>query len=155
MAMRNAGLFKLVVATPFLLLAAGCDIFNVVPSLPQTWILTNNAAQVAEVVVSPFTNSGTFGETADSPGWFVDVGGCQFPLNVGGNITHTGQGDHWTFVGLTGSGCGAQVLGMGEGYANGDFPNSNQLLNGTLSLIQTDPFGTATRNGTWTAVRIN
>ena len=80
---------------------------------------------------------------------------CTLQPEVGGNITHTGQGDHWTFVGLTGSGCGAQVLGMGEGYANGDFPNANQLQNGTLSLTQTDPFGTTTRDGTWTAVRIN
>ena len=90
MAMRNAGLLRLVLATPFLLLTAGCDIFDVVDESPQSWALTNNAKQVATVVVSPFANSGTFGETADSPGWFVDVGGCQFPLNVGGNITHTG-----------------------------------------------------------------
>ena len=136
-------------------LTGGCDILDVIDESPQTWTLLNSAGQLATVVVSPFTNSGTFGEVSDSPGWFVDVGGCEFRLNVGGNITHTGQGDHWTFVGLTGSGCGAQVLGTGEGFANGSFPDANQLQGGTLSLTQTDPLGTATRNGTWTAVRIN
>jgi hypothetical protein len=134
--------------------AGGCNIVAVADS-PQIWSLQNNAGQVATVVVSPFTNSGTFTETDDSAGWLVDVGGCEFRLNVGGNITHTGQGDHWTFVSFGGSGCNAQALGTAEGYANGDFPNADRVPDGTLSLTQQDPIGTMTRNGTWTAVRIS
>lgn len=125
-----------------------------VSAAPQVWRLTNNAGQVATVNVLPFTNSGTFVESGDSEGWWVEMGSCRFRLYVGGNIAHTSQGDHWTFVGFEGFGCSAQALGSGEGYANGNFPNATKVTNGTLSLTQSDPIMTATRSGTWSAERV-
>ena len=140
----------------FVALTAGCDIFNVVDQSPQTWTLLNSAGQMATVVVSPFTNSGTFGETSNSAGWWVDITqDCSIRLTVGGNITKTSSGDHWTFVSLGGAGCGHQSLGTAEGTANGNFPNANQVANGTLSISTEGPGGDATGTGTWNAVRIN
>lgn len=165
-AVTSLTLFRLLVVTLLLSLTAGCGLFDVEDVLsesPQTWALTNNVGQVATVVVSPFTNSGTFGETANSTGWWLDFPmqpPCSFRLTVGGNITKASPGDHWTFVTLGGSGCGHQALGTGEGTANGNFPNANLVTNGTLLVNFQGPGVDAgiigpTVPGTWTAVRIN
>lgn len=113
--------------------------------LPQVWELTAGAqgeqgGQVAKVTVSPFTNSGTFSETSDSPGWwmFGATGERLFRLPVGGNIVHTGAGDRWSFVGLGGAGGDYQTLGRGEGTANGQFPNATAVT-GTITLTTTGP----------------
>ena len=137
-------------------LTGGCDILDVIDESPQTWTLLNSAGQVATVVVSPFTNSGTFGETSNSTGWWVNITqDCSIRLTVGGNITKASSGDHWTFVSLGGAGCGHQSLGTAEGTASGHFPEANQVLNGTLSISTEGPGGNATGTGTWTAVRIS
>ena len=144
---------NLLIAIPLSLVAFAYGVFdlNGQAQSPQIWDLTNNAGQVATVVVSPFTYSGTFGETESSAGWWINMPGCApIRLQVGGNITHTTPGDHWTFVGLTGSGCNTQALGSGEGYANGNFPDATQVLNGTIKLSIQTPRGTNDTNGTWT-----
>ncbi len=154
MSATSVGAIRLLAAGS-LFLAASCEIFD--PTDPatalQTWDLTNDAGQVATVVVSPFTNSGTFGETGDSDGWWVNIGGCDpIRLPVGGNIVHAGPGDRWSFVGLSGSGCGVQIMGTGEGYANGAFPDATSIDNGTLSTVLQGPIPTS-GTGSWTARR--
>ena len=153
MSPKRSARSSLLIAIPLSLVAFACGVFDVEEEAqsPQTWDLTNNAGQVATVYVSPFEYSGTFGEVEGSAGWWVDVGGCSFRLQVGGNITTSSPGDHWTFVGLAGSGCNAQALGSGEGYANGNFPNATQVTNGTITMSIQTPMGTNNTSGTWTA----
>ena len=152
----EAGRFRLRVVTLLPLLAAGGGVTGVANQSPQTWTLSNNAGQVATVVVSPFTNSGTFTETPNSAGWWVNITPtCSIRLIVGGNITKASPGDHWTFVTFGGAGCGHQSLGTAEGTANGKFPDSDQVLNGTLRISTEGPGGDVTGTGTWTAVRIS
>ena len=156
MAMKKAGRISLLAATSLVLLAASCDLFEVVDESPQTWTLLNSAGQTATVVVSPFTNSGTFGETSNSAGWWVDITPtCSIRLTVGGNITRSSPGDRWTFVSFGGAGCSHQSLGTAEGTANGNFPNANQVLNGTLFIRTQGPGGDASGTGWWTAQRIS
>ncbi len=71
---------------------SACNINDPNPfiDLPQTWDLTFNYdqpanSQTVEVIVTPFTNSGTFGETDDSQGlWVYDAaGGICYRLPVG------------------------------------------------------------------------
>ena len=141
------------IAIPLALVAFAYGVFDLNPPVqsPQIWDLTNNAGQVATVVVSPFTYSGTFGETESSAGWWMNIPGCApIRLQVGGNITRSSPGDHWTFVGLTGSGCNTQALGSGEGYANGNFPDATQVLNGTITMSIQRRGETNNANGTWT-----
>ena len=118
----------------------------------QTWELTNETGDIAIVAVTPFTNSGTFSETDDSPGWFVRMPGLTYRLHVGGNIVHTSGGDRWSFVGLTGGAGNAQTLGQGEGTANGQFPNAT-AVSGTLTLTTQTPIGTQTGTANWWGTR--
>ena len=118
----------------------------------QTWELTNETGDIAIVAVTPFTNSGTFSETDDSPGWFVRMPGLSYRLHVGGNIVHTNGGDRWSFVGLTGGAGNAQTLGQGEGTANGQFPNAT-AVSGTLTLTTQTPIGTQTGTAKWWGTR--
>ena len=93
----------------------------------------------AEVALSPFTNSGTFTETSNSPGIYVDFyvyghGKTTIRLRVGGNIVHTSDEkgfpvDRWEFVGLTGAGGGYQILGRGAGMTDAQFPDAIQVYN--------------------------
>ena len=135
-------------AASFILLSS-C---NLVSSLKtdatgQTWLLTNDAGQVATVVVTPFTNSGTFSETSGSAGWWIDytnVGGTRVRIPVSGTISHTSPGDHWYFTVTVMSGS-VRLLGTGEGYSNGNYPNASGA-SGTLKGTLTDPGGTLQRH---------
>ena len=124
--------------------------------LPQIWDLTFNYdqpgnSQTVEVMVTPFTNSGTFGETDDSQGlWVYDAAGAIcYRLPVGGNIVHDSPGDRWSFVGMSGSStsCGMQTLGGNtSGMADDKFPCAifiegevtltHQFSNGTTMTFQ-------------------
>ena len=125
----------------------------------QTWDLTftsGTTVQVVEVVVTPFTNSGTFSETSDSQGlWVYDVDGSPcFRMDVGGNIVHDSPGDRWSFVNMGGSGCGFQMLATNSsGTANGNFPDADYISNGVVSFSVQSPMGTHTATATWTAVK--
>ena len=127
----------------------------------QTWNLiftSGTIIQVVEVTVSPFTNSGTFSETDDSLGlWMYDAAGviC-YRLNVGGNIVHDSPGDRWSFVAMSGAGCGMQTLGSNSsGTANGNFPDANYIGNGVVTLTTQSPLGTVTAIATWTGSKID
>ena len=122
---------------------------------PQFWDLTNDAGQTATVLINPFTNSGTFGETADSAGWWVSIPGVDpIRLHVGGNIVHTNGGDRWEFVGLTAEGYsdGVSILYSATGTANGQFPYAT-YVSGSVSGTITSPMGTQSVNATWTGVK--
>jgi hypothetical protein len=127
---------------------------------PQIWELTftsGTIVQVVEVVVSPFTNSGTFGETDDSLGlWMFDAGGMMcYRLNVGGNIVHDSPGDRWSFVAMSGSGCGMQTLGgNSSGTANNNFPCADFIDDGVVTLTTQTPNGTVSAVATWMGQRI-
>ncbi|MGD0202794.1 MAG: hypothetical protein ABSC20_02665 [Candidatus Bathyarchaeia archaeon] len=126
---------------------------NSMATSAQVWNLTNDAGQTTTVIVQPFTNSGTFSETADSAGWWLlDSSGAQaFRFNIGGNIAHSSPGDTWTFVNFGGSGGGYQSLGTAEGTANGNFPYAT-YVSGTYTLTTTSPLGTVSGSGTWYGV---
>lgn len=107
--------------------------------------------QQIEVVVTSFTYSGTFSETADSPGlWMYDANGSEcYRLHVGGNIFRATPGDHWSFVGMTGQGCGMSTYESGSsGSANGNFPYATGV-SGQLILTSESPFGTASGEVFW------
>jgi hypothetical protein len=116
----------------------------------QVWDLTNDAGQVARVIVQPFTYSGTFSETSGSAGWWCldTVGGHAFRFNIGGNIVHDSPGDRWDFVNLGGSGSGYSGLGTASGTANGNFPYAT-YVSGTYSITYNSPLGTNTLTGNW------
>jgi len=101
----------------------GCSLFNISNSLPQKWDMVNDAGETAIVTVSPFTYSGTFSETSDSPGWYMTYPGGSLRIPISGTISHFSQGDHWSFAITVQSG-GVSLLGSGEGYSNGNFPNA-------------------------------
>ena len=125
----------------------------------QTWTLTFTAGtivQVVKVTVTPFTNSGTFFETSDSQGlWIYDVDGTPcYRLNVGGNIVHDSPGDRWSFVAMSGGGCGMQTLGSNSsGTANGNFPDADYISNGVVTLTTQSPLGTVSGVVNWIGVR--
>ena len=129
----------------------------------QTWEITfpEPAAginQIAKVQVTPFTASGTFSETSDSPGiWIRDASGDNcYRLPVGGNIVHDTPGDRWSFVAMSGGGCGMSTIGSNSsGTANGNFPNASRITNGVVTITTTTPIGTVSDVVYWTAVRIN
>ena len=127
----------------------------------QTWVLdfgpdpvVAGREETAKVIVSSFTNSGTFSETADSPGVYIydPTGACHYRLTIGGTVSHAGQNDNWTFVGITGAGCGMQTLGSGGGTANGAFPAAT-AVGGTLTVTTQSPLGTSHLSGNWTGHR--
>lgn len=125
----------------------------------QTWELTFTAGttvQVVEVYVTPFTYSGTFGETSDSQGlWVYDIDGSKcFRMNVGGSIVHDSPGDRWSFDSMGGTGCGFQMLATNSsGTANGNFPEADYISNGVVSFIVKSPMGSHVTEATWTGVK--
>lgn len=122
----------------------------------QVWELTEaERHQVARVIVSPYTYSGTFSETSDSPGWWIfdTVGNPLYKLPVGGNIVHSSQGDIWQFVNFGNAGGGYQTLGRGEGTANGNFPNAN-AVSGTITFTTQSRLGTVTGTVKWSGKRV-
>ncbi len=125
----------------------------------QTWELTfkvGDTEQKVEVYVTPFTYSGTFGETSDSQGlWVYDIDGTTcFRMDVGGNIVHDSPGDRWSFVAMGGVGCGFQMLATNSsGTANGNFPEADYISNGVVSFMVQSPMGDHPATATWTAVK--
>jgi hypothetical protein len=124
----------------------------------QVWILdfgpdpvVAGREEVAQVLVTAFTNSGTFSETSSSPGVYMydPTGTCSYRLSIGGVVSHNGSYDSWTISGVTGAGCGMSTLGSGSGTANGSFPNAT-IVNGTLTLTTPSPLGTTSNTGNWT-----
>jgi hypothetical protein len=121
---------------------------------PQSWSFINELGDTAIVSVNPTGLTGsTFGEVSGSPGWRVRIGSCSYKIAVGGNVVPTSGGDRFSFVGLTGAGCGFSSVGSGSGTANGKFPNATTIT-GTVSLTTQGPLGTSTgAPGVWTARR--
>lgn len=117
----------------------------------QGWTLTNDAGDVAYVLVKPFINSGTFTEASNSPGWWVyDTGGnkaVRIPMN--GTVSHAGQYDRWSFT-ITVAGGGYRITGTGEGQTtDGIYPDARHIK-GTTSGTATSPMGSQHVTGTWT-----
>ncbi len=147
----------MLVAVLFLIMSTGCQLPNIGGSnggtptasqAAQSWLLdfgpgppncTANR-QMARVVVSPFTNSGTFTETSDSPGVYVynSTCDCHYRLTIGGNVVHDSPYDRWDFVGLAGAGCRMQAAGTGTGTANGNFPTANSV-HGQINVTTQNP----------------
>jgi len=125
---------------------------NTTSDLPtQGWTLTNDAGDVAYVLVKPFTNSGTFTEASNSPGWWLyDSGGnraARIPMN--GTVSHAGQYDRWSFT-ITVQGGGMRITGTGEGQTtDGIYPNARHVK-GTTTGTATSPMGSQNVSGTWT-----
>lgn len=111
--------------------------------------------QVVEVYVTPFTYSGTFGETSDSLGFWVHDGCLTcFRMNVGGNIVHDSPADSWSFDSMGGAGCGFQMLATNSsGTANGNFPDADYIGNEVVSFMVQSPQGSHVANATWTGVK--
>jgi Flp pilus assembly protein TadD len=129
---------------------------NNTPASAQVWELTESERdQVVRVIVSPFTYSGTFDETSDSPGWWIfdTVGNPMYKLPVGGNIFHSSQGDDWEFVNFGNAGGGYQTMGRGEGRAIGNFPDA-KYVSGTITFTTQSPLGTVTGTVKWSGERI-
>jgi hypothetical protein len=117
----------------------------------QGWTLTNDAGDVAYVLVKPFTYSGTFAEASNSPGWWLyDSGGnrvAKIPMN--GTVSHAGQYDRWSFT-ITVAGGGMRITGTGEGQTtDGIYPNARNIR-GTTSGTATSPMGSQHVTGIWT-----
>ncbi|MBI3511693.1 MAG: hypothetical protein HY064_13610 [Bacteroidetes bacterium] len=99
----------------------------------QKWKLTDDAGQVAYVTIYPFTYSGTFNETDDSPGWWIGCeGGGSIRIPISGTIAKSDYGDSWTFT-ISLGGCGCTVQGQAEGNSIGSFPDAS-FVSGTYSM---------------------
>ena len=120
----------------------------------QIWHMVNDAGEIAEVEISPFTNSGTFSETGNSTHWYMSYPGGKMRIPVSGTISHTSQGDHWYFTINIQNG-GVSLIGTGEGYSNGNFPDAGSA-SGTVRGVATAPsMGSQNVTGSWTATRSN
>ncbi len=112
------------------------------PNLPgaeqtQKWDL--NMFGDAYVTVPPFTNSGAFSETSDSPGWHLSdmVGQNRVRVPVSGMISHTASGDVWSFT-ITVANNGLTWTAHGTGTADGSFPNAMSVA-GTVTGVLCQP----------------
>jgi len=130
------------------------------PATAQTWILNfgegpcSQGQETATVVVEPFTYSGTFSETSNSPGlWVWDPScGCKYRLLfISASIAHNSPGDSWSFT-LGGAGCGMQSQGNGSGTANGNFPNAT-FVNGNATTTTQSPLGQTSGSAAWQGTR--
>jgi hypothetical protein len=119
----------------------------------QVWDLYNDRGDRARVLVRPFTNSGTFTETGDSPHWWLyDPSGNKVArVPVEGTIVHDSPYDRWSFQTMV-SGGGISLTGRGEGTANGNYPGANRV-DGRLTGTATSPLGAQQVSGTWYGVR--
>jgi hypothetical protein len=114
--------------------------------------------QFVKVLVKGFVNSGTFSETTDSSGlWMYDGAGNKcYRLPVGGNIVKDSHGDRWSFVGMTGAGCGLQTTGSNSSaMTNANFPYATGITNGRVMLTTQSPFGTTSGQVTWVAMKLD
>lgn len=151
----------------FVLLATGCPLpgsnsnngngNGTNNAVTQYWMLDFGPDPVvagreeeAKVAIAPFTYSGTFTETSDSPGLYIydPGGGCSYRMSIGGSIAHSSQGDQWLFQGVTGAGCQMSTLGNGGGTSNGQYPAAT-AAGGTLTLNTQSPIGPASGNQKW------
>ncbi len=119
----------------------------------QNWTLTNEFGDVAYVIIVPFTTTGTFTESCNSPGWWLrDANNnrvVRIPLN--GTITHAAQNDSWDFTISELSG-GVRLTGLGTGSTtNGTYPAARNVR-GTVAETATSASGilTVMRIWTWT-----
>jgi hypothetical protein len=153
---------KLIFIFIFLSLVSACNKAGELDPSPQTWVITfqdggsTPHTQIVKVVVTPFINSGTFSETSDSQGlWMYDTNGNKcFKLPFVGNIVHDTPGDRWSFVAMTGQGCGMITLcTSSSGTANGNFPDANYIGNGVMVLETTSPLGKFSGTVHWTGIR--
>lgn len=115
--------------------------------LPQRWLLVNDAQQSAIVVVTPFTNSGTFSETSDSPGWWSQWPGGQMRIPLSGTVSHTGGNDRWSFT-ITVQNGSVSLLGGGEGWMDGKYPTAVTAFGHVEGTLRT-PGGTQNVTGSW------
>jgi hypothetical protein len=115
----------------------------------QGWTLTNDAGDMAYVIVKPFTYSGTFTEAGNSPGWWSYDGAhnrvARVPVN--GSIAHAGQYDTWDFA-ITVQGGGMRITGQGTGRSIGAYPSAREVQ-GTISGTATSPAGSQRVSNTW------
>ena len=125
----------------------------------QTWSVTFNDSgsaphpQTVTVYVSPYTYSGTWGQsTSTGLTMYSPDGTCQYQLMVGGNVVHDSPGDRFSCVNLGGSGCGMQTIGSCSFTANGNFPNATSA-SGTFNLTTTSRLGTVSGTNTIQARR--
>ena len=138
----------------FVVLFIGCKVDvstavnggNTNASTGQIWMLRFEDTlhpQTIKVYVSPYTNSGTWGQTGDSPLlWMYDASGNKcFNLLVGGNVVHDSPNDRFSCVNLGGAGCGMQTIGTCSFSMNGHFPNGTTVVNGTYTLTTTNAAG--------------
>jgi hypothetical protein len=127
------------------------------PTSPsQIWELTEQqTGQIVWVTIKPFTYSGDFIETSDSPGWWIygTQGEKLFKLAVNGNIVRDNPNDRWDFVNFGGAGGGYQALGTGQGSMVGHYPDANDA-SGTAEFTIQSGFGQDHQDITWTARRI-
>ena len=120
---------------------------------PQVWELRSSDGQIATVAITPFVNSGTFSETSDRAGWFVNIPGANpIRLPVSGSIVHDSTGDRWEFTQSVAQG-GVLIQYRDTGTANGQFPSATQVT-GTVQGTITTPMGSQTVSGTWSGRRI-
>jgi hypothetical protein len=124
-----------------LFIFAGCGVNtgpnNTSPATTQKWDL--NMFGHAYVTVPPFTNSGAFSETSDSPGWYLSdaVGQNRVRVPLSGMVSHTANGDHWSFT-ITVNNNGLTWTAQGSGTADGNFPNA-MSVSGTVSGVLCQP----------------
>jgi hypothetical protein len=137
-------------------LSQSCTYTPPPPSSSQVWLLNFGDApcgmglELAKVRVTPFTYSGAFSETSDSPGVYIwgPTCTCSYRLRIGGNVVHSTPYDRWDFVNVGGAGCGMQTLCTVTGTANGNFPNATSV-NGSITCTTQSPLGQSTGSGTW------
>jgi len=115
----------------------------------QGWTLTNDAGQVAYVLVQPFTYSGAFKEASSSPGWWLldGTGNKVVQIPVSGMISHAGSYDTWDFT-ITVQGGGMRLTGTGTGTSDAPYPNGRNVI-GTISGTATSPMGSQVTHDTW------
>ncbi len=115
----------------------------------QVWYLTNDAGQVATVIVTPFTNSGTFSESSSSAGWWMNIPGVNpMRLPLSGTVAHSSGGDLWSFT-ITVAQGSVSTQTHSDGTANGNFPYATHV-SGTVSGTVTTPMdGAKSVSGNW------
>jgi len=123
----------------------------------QKWVLLNQMGDQAYVTIKPFTYSGAFSESSDSPHWWLYDGAGKrvAKFNIGGNIFHAGQYDTWDFVTFSASGGGMNVHATVTGRTtDGVYPNAHNVK-GTIQGTAASPMDTHSTADTWTGHRIN
>jgi hypothetical protein len=116
----------------------------------QGWTLTNDAGDVAYVIVKPFTYCGTFTEASNSPGWWLydSFSRKVARIPVSGSICHAGGYDTWDFT-MTVSGGGMMVTAQGTGKTTDGIYPSAQHVTGTIDGTATSPAGSQHVHNTW------